>query len=268
MSASQSAHIRQLSRPFIAPLRSLAGHSHYHNTRHRKAAVDAARQSTLTRLAREMRTALRMGVGGGDSRANARLARAIDNARRAGMPKERIARIVDAHPKDGAANQTALFEGVLRSGGGFLVRASTERRNRVTAELRAMFVRAGRELGRAAWMFEDRFAVVVRAQEEYLLDDVMWFAIENGAFDIVESEDGTVELLCEDAKGRESLRGRLMDEFPKLSEEHVYGLREFRPKSVVQVGEDHEEKVQRLLQRLDEHPDVVEVIHNLQLSAD
>lgn len=260
--------MRQFYRPFNAPLRSLAGHSHYHNTRHRKAAVDAARQSTLTRLAREMRTALRMGGGGGDPRSKARLARAIDNARRAGMPKERIARILDTHPKEGAPNHTAMFEGVLRSGGGLLVRVSTARRNGVAAELRAMFFRAEGELGKAAWMFDDRFAVVVRSQEEYSVDDVICFAIENGAFDIAESDDGAAEFLCEDARAREILRERLMDEFPKLTEEHVYAWREFRPKSVVQVAEEHKPKVLRLLQQLDEHPDVVEVIHNLHLSAD
>lgn len=242
--------------------RGLAGHSHFHNIRHRKAAVDKARNASLTKLSREVRTALRMGGGGGDPRANARLARALENARRAGMPKDRLTRILESAKTSPVSEKTALFEGVLPAGIGILIRTSAERRNAVASDMRSLLTRANGEIGRAAWMFEDHIAVVMRAQDEYPADGVACCAIEEGATDVIDSDDGAIEFTCTSEKEREHVRRMLGERFPRLREGLVYAVREFRPKSLVPVAEESRDAVQMLLRKLDEHPDVIQVVHN------
>lgn len=245
--------------------RGLAGHSHFHNVRHRKAAVDKARDAALTKLAREVRTALRMGGGGGDPRANARLGRALENARRAGMPKDRLNRMLESAKNSPVSDRTALFEGVLPAGICILIRTSADRRNALASEMRALLTRANGEMGRAAWMFEDHVAVIVRAQDEYPADDVACCAIDEGATDVLENEDGAIELLCESEKEREQVRKKLSERFPQLNDEFVYTIREFRPRSLVPVCEESTPTVQTLLRKLDEHPDVIQVVHNAEV---
>lgn len=260
VSVGEMLRVRVLS----VQARGLAGHSHYHNVRHRKEAVDKARNAALTKLAREVRTALRMGGGGGDPRANARLASALQNARRAGMPKDRLNRMLDSARNSPSSDKTALFEGVLPAGVGILIRTSAERKKALAGELRALLTRADGEMGRAAWMFEDRVAVVVRTQDQYPADDVACCAIEEGAVDVVENEDGAFELLCETEKAMH-LKGKLIERLPLLKGELVYTTREFRPRSLVSVSEGSIPKMQKLLNKLDEHPDVIEVVHNAEI---
>lgn len=245
--------------------RGLAGHSHYHNIRHRKAAVDKSRNALLTKLAREVRSALRMGGDGGDPRANARLARALENARRAGMPKDRVNRMLDSPRNSPASDKTALFEGVLPAGIGILIRTSAERKKALAGEMRALLTGADGEMGRAAWMFEDRVAVVVQAQDQYPADDVVCCAIDEGAADVVGNEDGAIELLCETEKEREQLMKKVTERLPRLKDELVYTIREFRPRTLVSAGEELTRKMQKLLKKLDEHPDVIEVVHNAEI---
>lgn len=254
--------------PYSFPLRhasqtrSLAGHSHYQNTRHRKAAVDAARQSTFQRLARDVRIAVTLSAEHNDPKASARLARAIENARRAGMPKQRLDRLLESAARGAARSETALFEGVLRSGVGVLVWAGTERKNGVTSELRAVLARADGELAKAGWMFEERALVVVRELGVYSVEEVGCCGIEEGVEDVVEMEDGGVELVCEGRRQSERVRDGLTRRLPLLDGGGVYTVREFRPKRLVEVRGEGLQKVRGLLEALDRHPDVRDVVHN------
>lgn len=211
-----------------------------------------------------MRVAVTLSANDNDPKASARLARAIENARRAGMPKHRLDRLLDPATRGAAASETALFEGVLRSGVGVLMWTGTERKNGVTGELRAVLARADGELGKARWMFDERFSVVVGELGEYSVEEVGCCGIEEGVEDIVEMSDGGLELVCEGRKESERVREGLARGLPLLGGAEVYTMREFRPKGLVEVRGEDMQKVRGLLEVLDRHPDVRDVVHNAQ----
>lgn len=106
-------------RSAVAPVgrfvRGFPGHSHYQNTRHPKATVDAKRATAFHRLSREVTAAI--ATGGADPSCNIRLARALDNARRANMPKARLQRALEiAKQCSSAAAETTVFDVVLQGG--------------------------------------------------------------------------------------------------------------------------------------------------------
>ncbi|HOT01186.1 MAG TPA: YebC/PmpR family DNA-binding transcriptional regulator, partial [Acidobacteriota bacterium] len=70
----------------------MSGHSKWHSIKHKKAAVDAKRGKVFTKLIKEITVAAR--VGGGDPDGNARLRKAILDAKAANMPADNIKRAV------------------------------------------------------------------------------------------------------------------------------------------------------------------------------
>src|SRR5882672_3301835 len=80
-----------ISFPELETRRSaMSGHSRWANIKHRKAASDAKKGKTFTRLIKEVTVAARM--GGADPAMNPRLRLAIDKAYDANMPKDTIER--------------------------------------------------------------------------------------------------------------------------------------------------------------------------------
>ena len=66
----------------------MAGHSKWANIQHRKGRQDEKRGKIWTRIIREITVAARQ--GGGDPNANPRLRLAIDKAKAANMPADRV----------------------------------------------------------------------------------------------------------------------------------------------------------------------------------
>ncbi|MDQ3178993.1 MAG: YebC/PmpR family DNA-binding transcriptional regulator, partial [Acidobacteriota bacterium] len=70
----------------------MSGHSKWHTIKHKKGALDAKRGKVFTKLIKEITVAARS--GGGDEAANARLRKAVSDAKAANMPNETIDRAV------------------------------------------------------------------------------------------------------------------------------------------------------------------------------
>jgi transcriptional/translational regulatory protein YebC/TACO1 len=66
----------------------MAGHSKWANIQHRKGRQDAKRGTLWTKVIREVQIAARL--GGGDPSMNARLRLAMDKARLANVPKDKV----------------------------------------------------------------------------------------------------------------------------------------------------------------------------------
>ena len=71
----------------------MAGHSKWANIQHRKGRQDEKRGKIWTRIIREITVAAR--AGGGDLSANPRLRLAVDKAKAANMPADRIKYNID-----------------------------------------------------------------------------------------------------------------------------------------------------------------------------
>ena len=175
----------------------MAGHSHAANIMYRKAAVDSKRSKIWGKLARAITVAARM--GGGDPDANARLRKALLDARSVSMPKDNIERAVKKGTGEISGEDTVeelIYEGYGPGGVAVMCEILTDNRHRTAPEIRKIFSVNGGELGKSnciAFLFERKGLIVVssaQAGEEQLME----IALEAGADDI-RQHGNTFEIL-------------------------------------------------------------------------
>lgn len=163
----------------------MSGHSKWATIKRKKGALDAARGKVFTKLIREIATAARM--GGGDPDGNARLRKAIADAKAQQMPNDTIKRALQRGTGeiDGANIEEVLYEGTGPGGTLVLVEGMTDNRNRTVAELRKIFERHNGTLagsGTAQWAF-DRMGVITLEKSQVTEEQLMEAAVEAGADD-------------------------------------------------------------------------------------
>jgi YebC/PmpR family DNA-binding regulatory protein len=242
----------------------MSGHSKWSSIKHKKGAADAKRGKLFSKLARAITVAAR--DGGGDPDGNPTLATAVQKAREASMPKDKIQKAIDVGTgagADSAAIERILFEGYGPAGVAVLVEALTDNRNRASAEIRHAFSKHGGSLGEpgsVAWIFEKRGAIVVDGNR-YGEDDLM-AAIEAGAEDV--REDGEQLRVLTDPHDLTTVRKALEDSGVEILSA---GLAT-EPKSTVELKGHDAERVLKLLDALDEDDDVDEVFANFDIPED
>jgi YebC/PmpR family DNA-binding regulatory protein len=170
----------------------MSGHSKWATIKRKKGAIDAARGKLFTKLIKEITVAARM--GGGDINGNARLRKAVDEAKGSQMPNDTINRAIKRGTGEieGAAFEEVLYEGTGPAGTLFLVEGTTDNRNRTAAEIRKVFEKHNGSMGgsgAAAWAF-DRRGVITIERAGATEDQLMELAVGAGADDY--SDDGEV----------------------------------------------------------------------------
>ncbi len=170
----------------------MSGHSKWHTIKHKKGATDAKRGKIFTKMIKEITVAARTG-GSGDVDSNARLRKAVNDAKAANMPNDTIDRAIKrgTGQLEGVAYDEITYEGYGIGGVAVLVETMTDNRNRTVAELRHIFSKNGGNLGEAgsvAWMFDKKGYIVVdkAAKSEDELFDIV---IEAGADDMQDGGD-------------------------------------------------------------------------------
>jgi YebC/PmpR family DNA-binding regulatory protein len=239
----------------------MSGHSKWSSIKHKKGAADAKRGKLFSKLARAITVAAR--DGGGDIEGNPALGTAVQKAREASMPKDKIQKAIDTGTgagNDGANYEHVLYEGYGPAGVAVLVEALTDNRNRASAEIRHAFSTHGGGLGEpgsVAWNFEKKGVVVIDA-DRYSEDDVMP-AIDAGAEDVQEEGD-KMRILSEptDLTGvKAALEAAGMEiESAALATE---------PKSTVELNGHDAERMIDLLDVLDDQDDVDQVYANFDI---
>ena len=167
----------------------MAGHSKWHNIKHRKAGQDAKRGKMFTKIIREIMVAAR--EGGGIIEDNPSLRNVVDKAKGAQMPKDTIERAIarGAGGGEGAELARLTYEGYGPGGVAILVETMTDNKNRTVAEVRHAFSKGGGNLGTdgsVAFMFEKRGQISLAPGADE--DTVMEIALEAGA----EEETGQI----------------------------------------------------------------------------
>jgi YebC/PmpR family DNA-binding regulatory protein len=242
----------------------MSGHSKWSSIKHRKGAADAKRGKLFSKLARAITVAAR--DGGGDPEGNPTLATAIQKARDASMPKDKIQKAIDTGTGAGGGGETIeriVYEGYGPAGVAVMIEALTDNRNRAGAEIRHAFSKHGGSLGEpgsVAWIFEKKGAIAVDAGR-YGEDDLI-VAIDAGAEDVREDGD-QLRVLCEAgdlSAVREALEG--------AGVEIVSAGLATEPKSTVEVKGHDAERLLKLLDDLDDQDDVDEVFANFDIPED
>jgi YebC/PmpR family DNA-binding regulatory protein len=239
----------------------MSGHSKWSSIKHKKGAADAKRGKLFSKLARAITVAAR--DGGGDPEGNPTLATAIQKARDASMPKDKIQKAIDTGTgagADSAAIERIVYEGYGPAGVAVLVEALTDNRNRASAELRHAFSKHGGSLGEpgsVAWIFEKKGSIVVDGGR-YGEDDLI-VAIDAGAEDVREEGD-ELRVLCE-LTDLTAVRSALEESGVEIASAGIA----VEPKSTVEVKGHDAERLLKLLDALDEQDDVDEVFANFDI---
>src|SRR5579872_1578737 len=163
----------------------MSGHSKWATIKHKKAALDAKRGKSFTRIIKEIMIAAR---SGGDPDMNPRLRTAITAAKAVSMPADNIKKAImrGTGELEGGQIEEVMFEGYGPGGAAVLVMVATDNRNRTVSEIRHMFAKNGGNLGEqgsVAWMFERKSQILFpldKATEEQLMN----IALDAGADDI------------------------------------------------------------------------------------
>ena len=242
----------------------MAGHSKWANIQHRKKAQDAKRGKIFTRLIREISVAAR--EGGGDPDANPRLRLAMDKANAANVPKDNIERAIKkaTGELEGASFEEIRYEGYAPGGVAVMVDCLTDNRNRTVAAVRHAFSKHGGNLGTdgsVSYLFEKKGVISFAPGTSE--DAVMEVALEAGAEDVVNEEDGSLEVLTgpEDFEAvRNALRAAGLE----------YGEAEVTQRASVLVELDLEtgQKVLKFLDMLEDLDDTQDVWSNADIPAE
>jgi YebC/PmpR family DNA-binding regulatory protein len=169
----------------------MSGHSKWATIKRKKGATDAARGKIFTRLTREILTAAKL--GGGDPAGNARLRKAISDAKAQQMPNDSIKRAIQRGTGEiaGASYDDVVYEGTGPGGTLFVVEAMTDNRNRTAAEIRKVFEKHNGSLGSpgsAQWAF-DRLGVILLDKSAVTEEQLMEVALGAGADDYRDEGD-------------------------------------------------------------------------------
>ena len=236
----------------------MAGHSKWANIQHRKKAVDAKRGKIFTRINRELTVAAR--EGGGDAESNPRLRLAIDKANAANMPKDNIERAIKKATGDleGVSYEEIVYEGYAQGGVAVMVECMTDNRNRTVAEIRHAFTKHGGNLGTGgsvAYLFNTMG--VLNFAPGTSEDEVMEVALEVGAEDIVTADDGSIEVITDQAS-----HSAVVEAMAAAGLEPENAEITKRASTEVQLDVETGQKVLRFLDVLEDLDDTQEVYSN------
>jgi YebC/PmpR family DNA-binding regulatory protein len=239
----------------------MSGHSKWHTIKHKKGALDAKRGKLFTRLIKEIAVAAR--DGGGDQDANARLRKAVTDAKAANMPNDTIDRAVKRGTGDleGVNYDEITYEGYGPGGVALLIETMTDNRNRTVAELRHMLSKNGGNLGESgsvAWLFDRKGYVVVdksKKSEEELFE----IAIEAGADDMKEDGDNFEIFTSQEDFEAVSEAIKKAGIEPEISEISMI------PQTFIKLEGADAKQMLKLYEAIDDHDDVQNLYANFDI---
>lgn len=240
----------------------MAGHSKWANIQHRKGRQDDKRGKVWTRVIREIMVAARL--GGGDLATNPRLRLAVDKAKAANMPADTIKRNIDkaTGSLEGIHYEEIRYEGYGFGGAAILVDCMTDNKVRTVAEVRHAFSKHGGHMGAegsVAFQFKHCGQLIFAPGTNE--DKVMEVALEAGADDVITDDDGAIEVLTpytsfEAVKNALEAAGLK----PELAEVTM------RADNTIELTGDDAQKMQKLLDVLEDLDDTQEVFHNAEIA--
>jgi len=236
----------------------MAGHSKWANIQHRKGRQDEKRGKVWTRIVREIAVAARQ--GGPDLNANPRLRLAVDKAKAANMPADRIKYNIEkaSGTLEGISYEEIRYEGYGIGGAAIIIDTMTDNRVRTVAEVRHAFSKYGGNMGtEGAVAFQFKHCGQLIYAPGTSEDKVMEVALEAGAEDVVTDDDGAIEVLTAPAdfeKVRDALDAAGLT--PAVAEVTM------RPENTIALSGEDAQRMQKLLDVIEDLDDTQAVFHN------
>ncbi len=236
----------------------MSGHSKWHNIQAKKGKADAARGKIFTKLGRELLIAVK--EGGPDPAGNSKLKNVIAKCKAANMPNDTINNAIKKASTSNENYEEITYEGYGPNGVAVIVEAATDNKNRTAADVRHVFDKAGGNLGTTgcvSYMFNKKGVIIIEKDSCNLEEDeLMMLALEAGAEDFISEEE--IYQIITDPQDFTTVREALEEKGLEFLQAEVQMV----PTTTIKLDENEKEKMERLLERLEELDDVANVYHN------
>jgi len=242
----------------------MSGHNKWASIKHKKAATDSKRGKVFTKIIREMVVAAR--EGGGIIENNARLRKAVTDAREANMPQDNIKKAIQRGTGEipGAVYEEITYEGYGPAGVALIVETTTDNKNRTASDIRKIFSKHSGSMGETGcvgWMFTRKgFISLDKSVSDE--DTIMTLALENGADDFT-AEDDAYEIYTK-VEDLETVKNAITAKNIAIAESEISMI----PQTYVKLEGSNAEHMLKLMDELEEHDDVKNVFANFDISKE
>lgn len=242
----------------------MSGHNKWSTIKHKKEKTDAQRGKIFTKIGREIAIAVREG-GSADPNANSKLKDVIAKAKAVNMPNDNILRSIKkaSGEGEGAAYKEITYEGYAPGGVAVIVEAVTDNINRTASEVRHIFDKCGGSLGATgcvSWKFERKGVIEVDNEKGLDEEEMLMVALDAGANDIDYMDDTVV--IYTDPNDFSQVR----DNLEAAGCVFLSAERAMVPQTTTEVTDPETvEKVQKLIDWLEDYDDCQEVFHDAEL---
>jgi len=241
----------------------MSGHSHWSTIQRKKQAEDQKRGKIFSRLSKEIMVAARAGA---DPQSNFKLRLAIERAKNANMPKEKIEKAIQkgsgVGEKEGGL-ESVVYEGFGPAGVGIIVEAATDNRQRTAAEIKKIFERGGGKLaepGAVSCQFKTMGLIVVEKGEKP--EETILAIMDLGVEDVEEVEDG-IEVYTQP-----KLLEKIKNDLEKLGLQIKSWELIRRPMVVIPIKDKKTaDQILGLMSTLEEHADVQKTAANFDIDS-
>ena len=236
----------------------MAGHSKWSTIKRKKGALDQKRGKLFSNISKEITVSSRL--GGKDIDSNPRLRQAVKKAKALNMPNSNIDKAIKkgVGELDNVIIEEVSYEGYGPFGVAIIIEAITDNKNRTVADIRHALSKFGGSLGQAgsvSWNFE-RNSIILIDKNEISEGDIFEFSIENDCIEFFEDDD------CYRLHFHSNELYNKLDLLEKLSIKVDSSFLAYVPKDEISLNEDENQKVEKLLEFLDDLEDVQNVFSN------
>lgn len=176
------------------------------------------------------------------------------------MPNDTINNAIKKASTSNENYEEIIYEGYGPNGVAVIVEAATDNKNRTAAEVRHAFDKSGGNLGTSgcvSYMFNKKGIMVIEKEtckiEE---EELMMLAIEAGAEDFVAQEE--IYEITTEPSDFSNVREKLEEAEIEFLEAEVQMV----PTTTVALDEKGIEKMERLIEKLEDLDDVSNIYHN------
>jgi YebC/PmpR family DNA-binding regulatory protein len=252
----------------------MAGHSKWHNIKHRKAKQDAKKSKIYAKVAKVIQMAAKQGD---DPSLNPALETALTKAKQAGLPKDVIKKAIDkgAGNLEGEDLEEVFYEGHGPGGVALYIKCVTSNTNRSGATVRSILAKYGASLGKPGSVsrgFQEKGELYISGQIDRQtvkgkeVESVLPF--DRDLFELAVLETPAEDYQLEDQVGRVITAREAFVDTLKWFEQHDRNVEQsdlvFLADNELILDEVDEAKLEKLIDELDEDDDVDTVYHNAQ----
>ena len=236
----------------------MAGHSKWSTIKRKKGALDQKRGKLFSSISKEITVSSRL--GGKDIDSNPRLRQAVKKAKTLNMPNSNIEKAIKkgVGELDNIIIEEVSYEGYGPFGIAILIEAITDNKNRTVADVRHALSKFGGSLGQAgsvSWNFE-RTGIILIDKNKIAENDIFEFSVENNCIEFFEDEDFfRLHFNSNDLYSKLDILEALNIPIDSSFLAHV-------PKDEIKLSKDEHDKVEKLLDFLEELEDIQNVFSN------